>query len=125
MLAHVLDDIAVADGRARKREPKALQVALKAKVAHHGGDQAAGRKLAAPMPGLGNHGHELIAIDDLALLVDDHDAVGVTVKRYSDVGANLAYLRYKRVQCCRPALVVDVSTVGIDANLDDLGAKLP
>ena len=77
------------------------------------------------VPALGDHRHDLVAVDDLALLVDDHDAVGVAVERDADVGAHLAHLVAQRLRRGRAALVVDVAAVGLDADLDDLGAQLP
>ena len=73
--------------RASER-PIVLQIALEAEVAHDGRDDAARRKLAAPMPALGDDRHQLIAIDDLAFFVDDDDAVGVAIERDADVGAH-------------------------------------
>ena len=40
----------------------------------------------------GDHGHELVAVDDVALLVDHQQAVGVAVERDADIGAHLAHL---------------------------------
>ena len=77
------------------------------------------------MPALGDHGHDLVAVDDLALLVDDHHPVGVAVERDADVGAQLAHLVAERLRRGRAALVVDVVAVGLDADLDHLGAQLP
>ena len=45
------------------------------------------------LPALRHHGEQLVAVDHMALLVDDHDAVGVAVERDADVGAHLAHLR--------------------------------
>ena len=61
----------------------------------------------------------------LALLVDDHHAVGVAVERDADVGAHLAHLVAQRLGRGRAALEVDVVAVGLDADLDHLGAQLP
>ena len=77
------------------------------------------------VPGLGDDRHQLVAVDDLALLVDDDDAVGVAVERDADVGAHLAHLVDQRFGRGRAALVVDVAAVGLDADLDHFGAELP
>ena len=69
--------------------------------------------------------HDLVAVDDAALLVDDHDAVGVAVERDADVGAHLAHLGAQRLRRGGAALLVDVAAVGLDADLDHLGAQLP
>ena len=60
-----------------------------------------------------------------ALLVDDHHPVGVAVERDADVGAHLAHLGAQRLRRGRAALEVDVVAVGLDADLDHLGAQLP
>ena len=99
MLAHVLGDVAVADRRARHRKADRFHVALEAEVAHHRRDDAARRKLAGLMPALGDDRHQLVAVDDIALLVDDDDAVGVAVERDADIGAEFLDLideRFRR-----------------------------
>ena len=57
-------------------------------VGHHRRDQpaarAAGPRRAQP---LRDQRHHLVAVDDLALLVDDDQPVGVAVERDADVGA--------------------------------------
>ena len=77
------------------------------------------------MPGFRDDGHDLVAVDHLALLVDDDDAIGVSVERDADVGAHLAHLGDEGVGVGRAAVVVDVAAVGLDSDLDDLGAQLP
>src|SRR5262249_24975588 len=86
VLAHMLDYVAGADRRAREPELDALKVALEPEIRHDGGDDAAARETSALLPRFGNHRHELVAVDDVALLVNDHDAVGVAVKRDPDIG---------------------------------------
>ena len=61
----------------------------------------------------------------MALLVDDHHAVGVAVERDADVGAHLAHLAAQRVRRGRAAFLVDVEAVRLDADRDHLGAELP
>ena len=60
--------------------------------------------------------HELVAVDHVALLVDDEDAVGVAVERDADVGAQLPHLADQRLRSGRADLAVDVEAVGIDAD---------
>ena len=125
VLAHVLHDMAIADRRARHREAQPLEIALEPEVRHHGGDDAAAGQLTAAMPALGDHGHDLVTVDDVALLVDNDNAVGITVEADADVGAHFAHLGAQRLRVGRAALLVDVEAVGLDAHLDDLGPKLP
>ncbi len=125
VLAHLLDHVAVADRRAREIEPETLEIALEPEIGHHRGDDAAARKPSALLPGLGDHRHELVAVDDAALLVDDHHAVGVAVERDADIGAHLADLADQILGRGRAAILVDVEAVRLDADRDHLGAELP
>ena len=77
------------------------------------------------LPALRHHGEELVAVDHMALLVDDHDAVGIAVERDADVGAHLAHLRGERLGRGRAAFLVDVEAVRLDADREHLRAKLP
>src|SRR5262249_55788031 len=125
MLAHVLHDVAVADGGAHQRQTDLTQVALEPQVGHDGCDNAISCQSAAPVPALGNDGHDLIAVDDAALLVDDHDPVGVAVERHTNVGAHLAHLLAYRLRGGGTALEVDVVAVWLNPDLDHLGTELP
>src|SRR5690606_4276341 len=78
--AHLLDDVAVADGRADEAALGALEGPLEAEVAHHGRDEGALLEaLVADHPRRA-HGHDGVAVDLGALLVDDDHAVGVAVE---------------------------------------------
>ena len=44
-----------------------------------------------------DHGHQLVAVNDLALLVDDDDAVGVAIERDADIGAHFLDLGAQRI----------------------------
>ena len=39
-----------------------------------------------------DHRHQLVAIDDLAVFVDDDDAVGIAIERDADIGAHFVDL---------------------------------
>ena len=47
---HLFDNVAVADNGAVKIEAKILDVPLEPEIRHHGGDDAATRHLAGPVP---------------------------------------------------------------------------
>ena len=72
-----------------------------------------------------DHGHELVAVDDVALLVHDHHAVGVAVERNPDIGPHLVDFADQLLGRGRAAILVDIQAVRIDADLDHLGAQLP
>ena len=100
-------------------------MALEAEIGHHGRDHAGLRQAAVRLPAFGDDGEQLVAVDDMAALVDDHHAVGVAVERDADVGAHLAHLAAERGEIGRAAFLVDVEAVRLDADRDDLGAQLP
>ena len=77
------------------------------------------------MPGFRDYGQQLVAIDDLTLLIDDDDPVGIAIERDADIGAHLFYFLTQRLGRGGAAFFVDVGPVGIDANLDHFGAKFP
>ena len=90
VFAHRLDDIAVADLGAVQREAEAVQEALQPEIGHDRGDDAAAGKLAVRRPASRDQRHDLVAVDDVAVLVGDDEPVGVAVERDADVGAMLA-----------------------------------
>ena len=125
VLAHVLDDVAIAYGSAGETQSEPPQVTLQSQIGHHRCNHTACSELAAPMPTLRDHCHDLIAVDDAALLVDDHHAVGIAIERDANVGAHLTHLFAKCFRPRRAALVIDIAPIGINADLDDLCAELP
>src|SRR6185437_322010 len=94
-------------------------------IGHHRGDDAAAGEPSALLPGLGDDRHQLVAVDDAALLVDNHHPVGVAVERNADIGAHLVDLADQILGRGRAAILVDVQAIGLDPDLDDLGAELP
>ena len=72
-----------------------------------------------------DHRQDLVAVDQMAVLVGDHHAVGVAVERDADIGAHLAHLAAERIGRRRAAVAVDVEAVRLDADGDDVGAQLP
>ena len=70
----------------------------------------------------GQHGQDLVAVDDLAGGVDGQAAVGVAVVRDPGVGAVLDHGGRQRVQVGGAAALVDVQPVRVGADRDDLGA---
>src|SRR5690606_13592427 len=102
--AHVLDDVSVPHGRANECEAKSLQIALEPEVGHHGRHQAATGQPTRFGPSVRYHRHDLIAVDELALLVHDHDAIRVTIQRNADVRPQLADLLDQRLRSGGAAL---------------------
>ena len=65
---------------------------LEAEIRHHRRDDAGFGEPPVVAPAFGDDGHHLVAVDHMALLVDDDHAVGVAVERDADVGAHLPHL---------------------------------
>jgi len=74
MRTHVLDDIAVADLGAVQLQLHVAEEAFEAEIGHHRRDDATAGQPPALVPGLGDQRHDLVAVDDRAILVDDDDA---------------------------------------------------
>jgi hypothetical protein len=72
----------------------------------------------------GEHRHHLVAVDDLAALVDEDGAVGVAVERDPDVRAVRADRGLRAPGMERAAAAVDVLGRRVDAERDHLGAEL-
>ncbi len=74
---------------------------------------------------VGDQRHQLVAVDDVALLIGDDHPVGIAIERDADVGAHLAHLLAHGLRRGRAAFLVDVEAVRLVADLHDLGAELP
>ena len=102
-----------------------LQEALETEIGHHGRDDAGLGETAVFLPALRDDRQQLVAVDDMAALVDQDDAVGVAVERDADIGAHLAHLAAQGFRRGRAAFLVDVETIGIHADRDHVGAEFP
>ena len=91
-------------------------MALEPEIGHHGRHHTGLWQPAVLLPAFGNDGEQLVAVHHVAALVNDQHAVGVAVQRDADVGAHLAHLAAERGEIGRSAFLVDVETVGIDAD---------
>ena len=98
---------------------------LEPEIRHHRADDAGLGQPAVVAPAFGDHGEKLVAVDQMAVLVRDQDAVGIAVERDADIGAHLAHLAAERFRRGRAAIVVDVEAVRLDPDRDHVGAKLP
>ena len=105
--------------------PRLFEIALEADIRHHGADDAAAFELAARSPGARDQRQDLVAVDDAAALVAHHDAVGIAVERDAEIGARLLHLGDHRLGRGGADVLVDVETVGIDADGEDIGAQFP
>ena len=67
-------------------------MALQAKIGHDGGHDAGLGERPSACQLLRDNRHQLIAVDQMALFIDDQHAVGVAVEGDADVGAHFAHL---------------------------------
>ena len=74
---------------------------------------------------LGNKGHDLVAIDQRAGFIDDDHAIRVAIERNTDIGAHFVHLLGEGGRVGRPAFLVDVETVRLVVDGNDLGAQFP
>ena len=77
------------------------------------------------MPVERGHHHELIAVDELAVLVDRDDPVGVAVEREPEIRAARSHRRLQLLGIRRSARGVDVATVGLGVQHVDARARGP
>ncbi len=56
------------------------------------------------LPALRDHRHELIAIDDLPLLIHDHDTIRVAIERNTDIGAEFLHFAHEQFGAVDPHL---------------------
>ena len=71
------------------------------------------RKHPASVPVERGHDHDLVAVDEVAVLVDRDHAVGVTVEREAEVGAAFYDRALQERRIGRSAVGIDVATVGL------------
>ena len=100
-------------------------MALKSEIGHHCCDHAGALKPAVFLPAFRNDCEQLIAVDHVAAFVHDQHTIGVTVERDPDIGAHLPHLAAQRIRRGRAAFLVDVETIGLDADRDHVGAQFP
>src|SRR3546814_12507740 len=84
---HPVEHMAVADLGALEPQPLALQKAFEAEVRHHRRDDAAALKPSLPGPARADQPHDLVAVDDRPLFVDDAQTGGDAIDREPDTGA--------------------------------------
>ena len=119
-----LEHVAVANTGGLDRYAVLFHGLVQAKVAHDGGDQCVVLELAPLFHGDGKDGHDLVAVDDIALGIHGEAAVGVAVVRDAHVCANLEHLGGEQVEVSRTNTVVDVQAVGVGSDECDLGTRV-
>ena len=122
---HVLDHIAVADLGPVQGQPQTGQQPFQPQIGHHRGHGPATGQPAVLGPVAGDQRHDLVTVDLLAVLVGQDHPVGVAVQGDAQIGTARSHGRLHAFGMGGAAFVVDVGTVGVDADGDHLGAQLP
>ena len=125
VLAHMFEHIAVAHGGAGHFEADGGEVAFEAKVGHDRGHDARPGQAAVLFPALGHHGHELVAVHQMAALVHQQHPVRVAIKGDADVRPHLPHLGGERLRGGGAHVLIDVEAIGLHADGEDLRAQFP
>ncbi len=97
---------------------------MKTEVAHDGRDERVVLEVTAFLHRDGDDGHDLVAVDDVALRIDREAAVGVSVVGDADVGAFAHDMRGELLEMRRADAVVDVEPVGVGTDHRDACARI-
>ena len=111
--AHHLKHITVADLGAEQLEPLPGEIAFEPEIGHHRRGHAAAAQLAARRQLAADQRHELVAIDGLALLVDDDQPVGVAIEGDADVGAFGEHACFTASSAVEPTPALMFSPLGV------------
>ena len=120
---HLFEDVLVADGGAQHSDPRALERGFQAHVGHgrrHDrgvGQQAASGEVA------GREQQDGVAVDDVAVRIGKHGAVGVSVEGNSHRGVVLDDLGGDGRGIERAAVLVDVAAIGRGVSEDDCAGE--
>src|SRR5690606_3524619 len=108
--AERLEHIAVTDLGADKLDPLLQQCVLEPQIAHHG---AYYRSLEPALffTCAGQDEQQLVTVDDVANLVDHHDAITVAIQRDADVSLDRRHGLLQEGRIRRAAAGVDISAV--------------
>src|SRR5581483_10623011 len=101
-----LEHVPVADGGRVHPDAVPLHERVEAEIRHHGHRDLVDAQVER------ERGHDLVAVDDLAALVDREHAVAVAVERDAEVEAAVAHRALQKGEVGRAAAHVDVRAVG-------------
>ena len=114
--AHGLDHVAVAHLGAHHLPAEGGHGLLQPHVAHHRGHQGLFLELAAVHEFARADGHDVVAVNDPAVLVADDQPVAVAVQGEPDVRAQLLHPGGHHLRVQRPAARVDIGAVRLAAD---------
>ena len=94
--AHPLGHIAVADPGAVQPQAAPGQESLQPQIGHHGRDDRRRPPAARRRPGARDQRQDLVAVDQLPVLVGQQHPVGIAVQRDAQIGAVRQHLLAQR-----------------------------
>ena len=121
---HFINDLPVADAGAHDPPACRGDGRLQPRVAHDRADQGFLRQLSLREQVQPSDGHDVVSVDQFALLVAEQEAVGIAVVRNAQVGAVLPDFLAHELGVHRAAVFVDVLAVRLVAKDDDFRAQL-
>ena len=123
MLEHFLQHIAVANSSLNSMAAMSLHSLMQTNVAHNRGNEHIVMQLAALHKLQSANQHNLVAVHSLAVFVNNQAAVSVAVVSNANMSANLDNLLLQSLQMRRAAAVVDVQTVRLVEDSNNLCAQ--
>ena len=121
---HALENIFVADGSTQHADAIAAERCLEAHVGHGGCDDGSVAEEIALLHIASGQQHYGVAIDDLAVGVGEHGAVGVAVEGHAEVGSERFGFRGDDIGVQRAAVRVDVAAIGRCVREVDVSAQM-
>ena len=124
-LEHPLEHVAVAHAGLDGADAVLTHGQDEAEVAHDGHDERVGAESAVGLHADGEHAHDLVTVDELAVGVHGQAAVGVAVVGHAHVRPDRRDIVLQLLGVGGAAVVVDVEAVRGGVDDDDLGAGGP
>ncbi len=123
--AHFFQHIAVTHFGTYQFQMLACQIAFQTKVGHHRGDNTAACQQTILAHRCRHQRHDLVAIDNLALFIDNNQPVGIAIQRNANMRAcgNHGLLQGRHMGGTNP--IVDILAVGRNADGGNLCPQLP
>ena len=121
--SHLLEDVAIADGRRHDADAVALHSDAEAEIRHDRRDHGVARQRAPVAHAQGEDGQDLVAVDDMSFRIDREATVSVTVVRDADVRSMLEHSGDEILEVRAAAALIDVQAVGRCVNGHDMGAR--
>mmetsp|Transcript_7323 Transcript_7323/g.12823 ORF Transcript_7323/g.12823 Transcript_7323/m.12823 type:complete len:277 (+) Transcript_7323:1049-1879(+) len=122
---HGFHHVAITHRCAMQGDALLRQKTLQAEVGHDRRRQRPFLQTSDLGPALCEKRHDLVAIRDRASLINQDHPIGVAIKANSQIRPCLTHLLRCRLRLGRTAAKVDVQTIGLDAEGNDLRPEFP